>query len=214
MKIPRLGQHFHIAWDFSLKSKKKFFPGGLRISISDFQYYLKGQKAKIGVSFLLINRYAMAPKIYLGKLHLFAPQKIASYLYRETIHPRFFAEALNLIATNAKELKPIIKKIQLKNLRRESIARALDKNKIQIDDLGYHFHLFSKKTVAQQLEILQKLGVLILKDGASLPADPKPKKEENPPFLRETRPRPPIRRVPASKISRQGPQLDLFSPET
>jgi hypothetical protein len=195
MKTPRLGTYFHIALDFGHRAKKKFFPGGHTTSIKDFQTTLQQQKSKIGTSFLLIKRHDLASKIYLGPSLLFAEEKLASSLYKHAIDPRFFAEALHVIVLNAAKLKPDLARVQLKNLRRDNIARAIAEKKIHPLEIGTHFHVFSKQTTEQRLKTLQKLDVIVFEDKKPKPKDPKPAKTA-PPIIREKKPQPPIAKEP------------------
>jgi hypothetical protein len=200
---------FHIAWDKSYGSKKPFFPGAKRIAIRDFQAALKTQKGKLEISLSLIEnkKYGLGKIVFLkrGRPLLEAvsnPAKrneLTNSLYIATIDPVFFTEALHLIATKATDLKPLLEKVLIQKLGRGSIKKALNEKKIERTDIGESFQLFSEHEIPKRLEILEKLGVLVLKKGASLPKPPPPKKPETPPFLKETRPRPPIRRVQPEK---------------
>jgi hypothetical protein len=187
MQISKIGTYFHIAMDFGHRAKKKFFPGGLTTSLRDFQNALQQQKAKISTCFLLIKRHDLASKIYLGPSLLFAEEKLASSLYKNTIDPRFFAEALHVIVLNAAKLKPDLARVQLKNLQRNNITRAIAENKIHPLEIGVHFHVFGKQIVEQRLKTLQNLGVIIFEDKKPALLDPKPAKTVRP-ILRKKNP--------------------------
>lgn len=169
MKTHALGNSFHIVWKYTLRAAKRLFPNGPEVTIRDFQDTLKRQKRKLETSFDLIDRYGLSPKVYLGNTQVTTRTDIATYLYDNAIHPRFFAEALHLIASKAKELETHVCRVQLRNLRRDSMGNAFKQRKIKEYDIGRNFMLFSKKPFQRKLEILENLGVLVLNPGSSLP---------------------------------------------
>jgi len=181
----------HIVWKHRLSAGKPFFPGGYKFRLRDFQDALRKQQGKIRISKQLIQRYGLAPKVKLGTNPLLSVRDLATYLYDNTIHPRFFAEALHVIASKAKRLEPHLSSIQLRKLRRDNLATALGTGAIDQDDIGRSFQLFCQQPVSKKLYILQKLGVLVFQK------EPKIAKPENPRVLE---PRPPIKKIDPKQL--------------
>jgi hypothetical protein len=215
-----LRRGFHVAWDKSYRSKKPFFRNGKKRTIRSFQDALKAQKSKLEISLSLIGneRYGLREIILLKRGRplletVLNPEKrneLANTLYEAAIDPRFFSEALHLIAAKAVVLKPLLKEVRLRNLRRDNIAHAIRQQKMDVADIGENFQLFSTQPVSKRLEILKRLGVLVLKRGASL-TQQSPAAESRVPFLRETAPRPSIKRVvPGRRGKTTERQLDFF----
>jgi len=168
---------FHCVQGRTLRTgaRKPFWPaphGGQAIHVSDFQRALKTQCGKIMVGLRLATDPAngIASVTYLGEnlLSKIRPNRdIANYLYvTATIHPRFFAEALHVIASNSKTLAPHTQKIQLRLLGRENLKKALDSGAVNALDIGKNFNRFGSLPLEQKLSVLEKLGVIQLKPGS------------------------------------------------
>jgi hypothetical protein len=190
-------------------ARKPFWPashGGQRIHVESFQPILRQQKNKIGVAVRLIKDPAngLDQITYLGK-DLLADVNVnydlANYLFiTGIIHPRFFAEAIHVIASNGKALAPVLTTVRLKKLGRENIKKALDSGAIQTLEIGKNFDRFSQRPPQQRLEILVQLGALELKPGANLP-DLKPARPIAPPAAR-----PPVQRSQLDFLSKLDPE--------
>ncbi len=158
-------------------------PGRPKWSKCSFQNCLSDVLGKIAFSIGLLVKYGIADITFLGghppnqtPVAQYSVPALSKYLYDAVIHPRFFADALHLIGSYAKTLKPRLALVNLRNLRREQIEKAIEDKKIkpeQLDQLfGYTFTEFAKLPVQQRIQILEILGVLVLKPGASLPLFP------------------------------------------
>ncbi len=198
---------------FWSSARRPFWPashGGRVIHVSEFQPLLKEQKGKITVALRLIRDPAngldrityLGEKLLAGLTDPNLNRHLANYLYsvklNNPIHPRFFAEALHVIASHGKALSPSLERVRLRMLGRERIARALDSGDVKLMDIGREFERFSQRPVQERLQILEKLGVLVLKSGASLPQvyPPKP--------VPGLDPRPPIEKVDPAPRQRKG----------
>lgn len=170
---------FHLVQDRTLWSstRKPFWPashGGQKIHVREFQNLLIAQRNKVLVGLRLASDPAngIASMTFLGQTlvsRLRPNLDIANYLYKDgIIHPRFFAEALHVIASNSKALAPHTLKIQLKQLGRNSLKSTLDSGAISTQEIGKEFDRFSSLKPQEKLEVLQKLGVLQLKQGSTI----------------------------------------------
>jgi hypothetical protein len=192
----------HIVWKHYPGAGKAFFPGGERTTLKFFQWQMgdAALKRKIGLSIELIRDYGLASLVYLGKNQIandldFVRSRLADYLYDNAISPVFFADALHAIASESKKLGDQgLSQVQLRNLRRDNIEQALSRQQAQIQDIGYNFISFRNKSMDEKLEILRKLGVIVM--GGI-------KDDEIPDF--NTAPAPPV-----PPLSREITQQDLF----
>lgn len=141
---------------------KPFYPGGTDLSVRTFQDILKALSGKTRIALDLIARYGLAERVRLGKDPILDLKARADYLYHQSIHPRFFVEALHLIGRNARALDPQVSQINLRKLGRDNIESALTAGTITHRDLGRHFELFGlrDKTDRDKLEIMVRLGVI------------------------------------------------------
>jgi len=217
---------FHTVPKYSPGAKRPFYPKGPKLALRTFQDILRVQEKKIRISHKILKDYGLSERVWLGKKklseYLSEHGDLATYLYDNYIHPRFFAVALHLIATKSKELAPSLAKVQLLNLNRSSIANAIKKHQIKAGgigeggDIGQYFEVFAPipkgskekspevKSYREKLEILEKLGVLIFQEAKkATPAIKPPIKIE---------PKPPIKRIdPHKKTAIKKKQLDLFN---
>jgi hypothetical protein len=185
----------HKVWKHCRTAGKPFFPNGQRYQLDRFQERLFSLKGKIKIAQNLIRDYGLSGRVFLGTALLLDTRNHAVYLYDNVIHPRFFAESIHVIGNKAKLLAPIVDKIQLRRLQRDNLAQALESGMIRENEIGKHFELFSRKSPRERLEILNRLGVITLKEGVKI-ADLFPKPE-----AKGLEPKPPIA------------QLDLFEKE-
>lgn len=167
-----MGRLDPIVYKYTAGAEKPFLPNGNAYSLFHFQRAFSQLGGKIRLSESLLQQYGLKPKVYLGRQLLFDIDHVATYLYDNAIHPRFFAEALHVIASHSTMLDRLVERIQLRNLRRDQIATTLNLGMIARTDLGENFEVFETKPIKERLEILEKLGVLVLKPGASLPTAP------------------------------------------
>jgi hypothetical protein len=183
--LPKLD---HVVWKYHLYSKKhhstgkRFFPGGRRVFLHIFQNCFRTESGKISFALALIRDYGLADKVMMGKKPLLMDRPLAEYLYDKAIHPSFFAAALQLIGSKAKELAETAQRIQLRNLSRDSISEALNRGTVKEAEIGRDFFAFSQQTPDKKLAILAALGVITYVDIA-------PAQEPRPVVLE---PRPPI----------------------
>lgn len=170
---------FHLVQGRTLWSsaRKPFWPashGGQQIHVSRFQNLLKEQRNKILVSIRLVNDPAngIAGLTYLGQnllSRINIHREIANYLYMTgIIHPKFFAEALHVIASNSKALAPHTQRIRLGMLGRDNLKKALDRGAVSTLELGKNFKRFAALIPAEKLSVLQRLGVIQLKSESTL----------------------------------------------
>lgn len=160
MNALRLG---HVIWSIGLSgAQKPFFPGGGIIPLRCFQNEFLRHTAKIMVAERLIGQYGLRAQVKLGKRLLADVSHIATHLYKNAIHPRFFTEVLHFISSHADEIKPRLIRAQLANLRREIIRQALKDGKVTTQEIGEEFEMFSQKDAAQKIDLLERLGVLEL----------------------------------------------------
>ncbi|KPJ69741.1 hypothetical protein AMJ44_02685 [candidate division WOR-1 bacterium DG_54_3] len=202
-------------------AKRRFYPSGPRISYKEFRYASNRSLGKIIVSQKLIGDYGLCSRTSLGNELLFniKVNEIADQLYSQNIHFGFFAEALHVIGRNAKVLGPVVKCILLRKLSRNSIASALRSGAISEDDIGRNFKLFfgkidrtvqNKRPDQEKLDILQRLGVLVLEPGCSLPIVSRSRTPIRGPSkpAKYPHPRPPIEKVDPEEIIKKK-QLSL-----
>ena len=154
----------HVVWKYPLSARKHFFPGGAKVFIGDFQKCFDTERNKISLALGLIRDYGLGEKTLLGKQPLLTDRKLAEYLYDKAIHPRFFSAAIHLIGREADKLKESAQRIQLRNLNRDSLARALKERKITGPEIGRDFSAFEQQSTENKLAILIKLGVITYAD--------------------------------------------------
>lgn len=160
MNALRLG---HVVWSISLRgAQKPFFPGGSAILLRHFQDGFRQQVGIIRAAEYVLGQHGLRDQVKLGKLLLADVGHVATYLYENAIHPRFFTEVLHFISSSAEAIKPRLIRAQLANLRRELIGQALKDGKITPEDIGEEFEKFSTKSTEQKMDILEILGVLEL----------------------------------------------------
>jgi hypothetical protein len=191
MNIPsKLPNLHHVVWKYPLGARKHFFPGGAKVFIRTFQSCFEAERDKIALALGLIRDYGLGDKTLLGKKPLFMDRQLAEYLYDKAIHPRFFSAALHLIGREAANLKESAQRIQLRNLNRESLDRALKERKITADKIGRDFSAFEQQSTDNKLAILIKLRVITY-------ADILPAQQTRPGF---PEPRPRIQRVSTTEL--------------
>lgn len=204
------------------KAKRRFYPHGPKISYKEFRYAFNRSLDKIRVAQRLIGDYGLCSRTSLGNELLFDVNinDIADHLYSQNIHFGFFAEALHVIARNAKALGPVVRHVLLRKLGQNNIKIALESEAISEDDIGRNFKLFFekidrtikiKRSDQEKLDILQRLGVLVLEPGCSLPIVSRSKSPIRGPskITKYPHPRPPIKEVDPEKIISEKRQPNL-----
>jgi len=165
-----LGRSFHRVTNLTtLQTGRHFFPGGPKVLLRDFQRLLYAERGKISIALALLQEYGLSPKVRLGEKTVLEQKScLAEYLYQASIHPRFFAVALHLVASQTKELDGVVQKVLLRNLRRENIERALLNGQITAKELGVNFKIFEEKPAREKLQILSRLNIFVLAPGKDL----------------------------------------------
>lgn len=154
-------------------AEKPFFPGGSKISKGSIESALSYHKESIIDSGNRLFERGIELKLGNELLSDIANRKVLGwYLYKNVIHPKFFAEALEVIADECSDLGLRSEDILLTKLDRYSIASAV-KGAIRESDIGVYFENFENKTPNEKIEILKALGVLKLKEKPV--EEPKPK---------------------------------------
>jgi len=146
------------------RAKKAFFPGGPKITKGNIESILSQHKKSIIESGNRLFQDGIELNLGERPLSEIANNKVLGWhLYRNVIHPRFFAEALEFLAgqSQALDLKP--QNIFLTKLNRYSIASAV-KEAICESDIGVHFERFGSRTNEEKAKILAGLGVLNQKE--------------------------------------------------
>ncbi|MBU1027190.1 MAG: hypothetical protein KKA31_05605 [Candidatus Margulisbacteria bacterium] len=184
LPIERRSRGDYVLWELSRRAAKSFYPGSrIKLPKYSFQNCLSNVLGKIAFSIRLLVNYGLADITFLGgpphdriPVVQYTVPDLSKYLYETVIHPRFFADTVHLIGTYAETLKPRLDLVNLRNLRREQIENAITDKKIkpkQLDQwFGHDFSKFAKLPEQQRIKILEILGVLVLKEGASLPLFP------------------------------------------
>jgi hypothetical protein len=155
-------------------ARRSFYPGGPDVSVRVFQSILKDERVRLDNDLLTLQSHGLAARVKLGRESILFAKQRANYLYENNIHAGFFAETMHLLARQAAALAPLVDAVNLKRLGRESIEQALKGGRANHTDFGHSFELFgaATRTDRERLEILEKLGVLKLSPGRSLPPKP------------------------------------------
>lgn len=173
--LPR-GIRWHTIPERTRYAKKAFFPGGSPIYKSTIESIIFQYKERIIKNGNKLARNGIELKLGKKPLSEISNKRVLGwYLYRNVIHPKFFAEALAVLADQSQDLGLKPENVLLTKLNRDSIAQAL-KGPIKPDDIGIHFDKFGQKSPEEKIEILKRLGVINIKE--------EPVQEEAAPELR------------------------------
>lgn len=143
--------------------------GGQPIKVATIEKMLYSLKDSIFASARKIEALGLSSRVFLGK-QLFTQmlEKVPQYLYDNEIHPQLFNIALLHIVKHADR----VIEARLLKLCRDNLAVEHKGKHISIsNDIGWEFELFSQKSESEQLDILQRIGVITLKP-ALLPIEP------------------------------------------
>jgi hypothetical protein len=148
---------------------RPLFPRGDRVSVRTFEDMLFRLKDRVFNSFQGLATAGIAAKVLLGHLPITQAKDLATYLYDNSIHPELLAKTLELVLKAPDRLL----EARIRQLGRFNLAQAHKKNDIDLfSDIGRNFELFNARSEEEQLNILERMGVILLKAAPPIIAPP------------------------------------------